>query len=79
MAYFNKTNNSFDSIEHNRHERKVYCETTGLHFDSTKEALEYYNILCDSIWWSCKHAAITSYGFKWRYTDDKYNELRQAI
>ena len=78
-AYFDKTNNSFDLMEHNRHERKVYCETTGLYFDSIKEASEYYNVSRDSIWWSCKHATTTSYGFRWRYADGKDNKLWKAI
>lgn len=78
-AYFDKINNSFDLIQHNRHERKVYCETTKLYFDSIKEASEYYQVSRDSIWWSCKHDTTTSYGFKWRYADGKNNKLRQAI
>ena len=78
-AYYDKENNTFDLKEHNKHERKVYCETTGLYFDSIKEAAEYYNVSRDSIWWSCKYGSTTRYGFKWRYADDEYNEFGQAI
>lgn len=78
-AYYDKKNNTFDLKEHNKHERKVYCETTGLYFDSIKEAAEYYNVPYDGIWHSCKYHNITSYGYIWRYIDDKGDEFRQAI
>ena len=75
-AYYDKLKNTFNFIENKKHERKVYCETTGLYFNSLKEASEFYNVPYDSIWYSCKHNSITSYGYIWRYADD---ELRQAI
>ena len=78
-AYFDKTNNSFVLVEHISHERKVYCKTTGLYFNSIKEASEYYNVERDSIWWSCNHDSTTRYGFEWRYADDEKNKFWQAI
>lgn len=78
-AYFDKENNTFNLVEHNRHERRVYCETTELWFNSIKEASEYYGVSRDSIWWSCKHNSTTRYGYRWRYADDKNNEYRETI
>lgn len=78
-AYFNKINNDFNLIERKQHERKVYCETTKMYFNSIQKASKYYNVEYDSIWWSCKYGSVTKYGFRWRYADDENNEFRQAI
>lgn len=78
-AYFDKENNTFNLVKHKPYERKVYCETTGLYFNSIKEASEYYDVEYDSIWWSCNHNSVTRYGFRWRYVDGKNSECWEAI
>lgn len=69
-AYYDKENNAYNLVKHKSHERKVYCETTGMYFASLQAAADFYNVPYDSIWWSCKHNTITSYGFRWRYIDE---------
>ena len=78
-AYYDKENNAYNLVRHKPYERRVYCETTGVYFASLQEAADFYNVPYDSIWWSCKHNTVTSYGFKWRYADDEDNELRKTI
>lgn len=78
-AYYDKSNNTFNVAERDKHERKVYCETTGLYFDSLKEASEFYDVPYDSVWYSCKHGNVTSYGYVWRYADGKNDEFRETI
>ena len=78
-AYYDKENNTYNLVRHKSHERRVYCETTDMYFSSLQEAADFYNVSYDSIWWSCKHNTVTSYGFKWRYADDEDSEFGQAI
>lgn len=78
-AYFDKINNTYNLVRHKNYEREVFCETTGLYFNSIKEASEHYDVSYDSIWWSCNHNSLTRYGFKWRYVGDEENEFWQAI
>lgn len=73
-AYYDKINNTFCNVKIRTHNRRVYCVTTNTYFDSIKEASEFYNVPYDGIWHSCKYGNITSYGFLWRYADDKINE-----
>lgn len=66
-SYYDNVNNTFDVIEFRTNNRGVYCETTGLYFNSLKEASEHYDVPYDSIWYSCKNHSITSYGYVWSY------------
>ena len=69
-AYYNKTNDTYNLVKHKTHKRKVLCETTGLYFNSLREASDFYNVPYDSVWWSCKHKTVTKYGYIWRYVDE---------
>ena len=78
-AYYNKEDKTFNVTKIRTRNKRVYCETTGLYFNSLKEASEYYNVPYDGIWHSCKYHNATSYGYVWRYADDEEHEFRQAI
>ena len=62
-----------------RGNKKIVNTTTGVKFNSIKEAGEFYNICQSSIGEACKGKRKTAGSFRWEYSEEKLNRASKEV